>query len=99
MTRSDATQIALAYLEQTGRRSGYELVMLEDMTMERSFGWVFFYQSRRYLQSGNFSDLLAGNAPIVVAKTDGRIHVTGTARPLEYYLAQLAAAEGWNTEE
>ena len=99
MTRSEATRIALENLEQAGSQSACELALLEDMTIERGFGWVFFYQSKRYLQSGNFSDVLCGNAPILVAKTDGRIHVMGTARPLEHYLTQLAATEGWNIEK
>jgi Immunity protein 35 len=96
ITKGEATRIARGHIEQSQRECGVELVLLEDDTIERSFGWVFFYQSRRYLC---LSDILAGNVPIVVARADGRIHVTGTARPLECYLKELAAAEGWNTQE
>jgi hypothetical protein len=31
----------------------------------------------------------------VVAKADGRIHQIGTAHPLQHYLDQLVAREGW----
>ena len=46
----------------------------------------FFYQSLAYLASGNFRDMLAGNAPIIVDRFDGEIRVTGTGRPVSEYL-------------
>ena len=87
MTLDDARQIVLDYLKQLEPDTGCELVMLDGNTLEREFGWVFFYNSRRYVETGNIIHALAGNAPIVVTSRDRRIHVTGTARPLEHYLA------------
>jgi len=48
---------------------------------------VFFYESKAYLETGNFSDRLAGNAPLLVDRYDGELRVTGTARPLAEYLS------------
>jgi len=62
------------------------LVLIEDATIEEDFGWVFFYQSQRYLESGDVSDMLAGNAPIIVSRVDGSLHETGTAHSLEFYV-------------
>jgi hypothetical protein len=86
MTRSDARQIALNYLKDHEQLSGLELILLDHLTIERNFGWVFFYDSKRHSETGNVSDALAGNAPIVITRVDGRIHVTGTALPLQHYL-------------
>jgi hypothetical protein len=58
-------------------------------TIERAFGWVFFYDSKRHVETGDFRDALAGNAPIVVTKSDGQVHVTGTAFPIEHYLKKF----------
>ena len=63
-----------------------ELVILDDQTIEGEFGWVFFYQSRVYLESGDVSYALAGNAPILVSRQDGSLHVTGTSQPIEAYI-------------
>lgn len=49
-------------------------------------GWFFCFQSREYLETGDDSALLAGNAPFVVDKDSGEIHELGTAYPLEKYL-------------
>ena len=56
------------------------------------YGWVFFYQSKACLQ-GDDSAALAGNAPIIVARDNGQVSLTGTALPIEAYLAAYQAAE------
>lgn len=89
MTQSEAEEIVQQYLRSQERGGAPDLVLLKDGTMEREFGWVFFYQSKRYLETGNFSDILAGNAPLVVTKSDGRLHETGTAHPVEHYLERF----------
>jgi hypothetical protein len=92
MTKIEARDIALAYI--TARETaGCQLVLLDDCTLEKTFGWVFFYDSKRHVETGNISYALVGNAPIVVTKADGRVHVTGTAMPLEFYLKQFDDAE------
>ncbi len=66
-----------------------DAIIDESQTMEEPFGWVYFYNSRRYLETGDFRDQLIGNAPIVVDRSSGTIHGTGTAKPLEEYLRPL----------
>jgi hypothetical protein len=89
MTKTEATQIALDYVKRMEAGVGCELVLLDSKTLERQFGWVFFYDSRRHAETGDFRHALAGNAPIVVTRRDGKIHETGTALPLEEYLGQF----------
>ena len=57
--------------------------MLVDSTIERDWGWVFYYNSALFLESGNISDALAGNSPYIVNRSTGEIQVTGTAHPIE----------------
>ncbi|WP_127960513.1 YrhB domain-containing protein [Serratia microhaemolytica] len=49
-------------------------------------GWFFCFQSREYLETGEFSAQLAGNAPFIIDKDTGEIHELGTAYPIEKYL-------------
>jgi hypothetical protein len=65
-----------------------ELLLLENETIERDSGWVFSYNSKKYLKTGDRRWALRGNAPIIVDRLDGSMHVTGTARPVEYYIAE-----------
>jgi hypothetical protein len=84
-----AKEAAQSRIDAEARRSGIELVLLEEATIESRNGWVFFYQSRKFLETGDDGWHLAGNCPIVVNKRDGSVHMTGTAHPLEWYLHQL----------
>jgi hypothetical protein len=79
----------------TERARGYvagvdpAFVVIEEETQEEPFGWVFFYKHP--------SETLAGNSPFVVFRHTGVIEETGTATPLEEYLAPIRAA--WTQRE
>ncbi|MBZ6387003.1 MULTISPECIES: YrhB domain-containing protein [Pantoea] len=66
--------------------SGEEIPMVITLQGRFAEGWFFCFQSREYLETGNDSALLAGNAPFIVDKDTGEIHEFGTAYPLEKYL-------------
>ena len=63
-----------------------ELVILIESIIERDWGWVFFYNSSRFMETGNISDALADNAPYIVNRSTGEIQAAGTAHPIEYYI-------------
>ena len=63
-----------------------EMVIVESATIEGEFGWVFFYDSRKYIETGDDAHAIVGNAPLLVSRADGSLHVTGTALPPEDYI-------------
>lgn len=65
-----------------------ELLLLDEHTIEEDFGWVFFYTSKLYYETGDFRYALAGNAPMIVDRRDGSIHITGTAYPTSYFIEE-----------
>jgi hypothetical protein len=54
-------------------------------------GWVFYYCRQRWLETRDLRYLLAGNAPFLVDRRTGRAHLTGTARKVNYYVAEYEA--------
>jgi hypothetical protein len=86
ITLSKATQLAQSYVQEMAKSCGISLQLLEDQTIERSFGWAFFYDAVREPGLGDFDTLLAGNAPFIIDKRDGSLHVTGTAFTIEKHL-------------
>jgi hypothetical protein len=66
---------------------GNARIVLE-ATIAKPYGWIFFYESKEFLDGGAISVALAGNAPIVVNRDTHELRVTGTAMPLEHYLRQ-----------
>jgi hypothetical protein len=61
---------------------------IDECMIERDWGWVFFYTSDRYLKTRDIRYALAGNAPYIVNRHTGEVRVTGTAQPIEYYIAE-----------
>jgi len=52
------------------------------------WGWVFFYNTQSFLESGNTSEALAGNTPLIFNRANGNIVETGTAQPVEHYIEE-----------
>lgn len=86
MTKDGAMAKVHDYLKSLEIGMGEELSLLSDQTIEFEGGWVFFYNSKKFLETGAIRDTLAGNAPIIVGKAEGSIQVTGTAYPIEHYI-------------
>lgn len=63
-----------------------EIIILDAHTIEKPWGWVFFYTSKKWHETHEIKYAIAGNAPIVVEKTTGRLTTTGTAMATEHYI-------------
>jgi hypothetical protein len=63
-----------------------QLVIIDEYTIEKDFGWIFFYQSKKFLETDNFSYYLVGNGGYIVNRFDGSFEVTGTAYDIDYYI-------------
>lgn len=62
--------------------------IVRESTITKPYGWIFFYQSKEFLDDGLPSAQLAGNAPIIVNRNTCELRVTATAKPLEHYLTE-----------
>ena len=93
MNKSDARNAALSFIKAREQEAGCGFVLLDEMTQEQPFGWVFFYDSSRHVETGDVRDAVAGNAPVVVTRSDGRVHETGSGHPLDHYLKEFDSYE------
>lgn len=92
ITIKEAEAIAKQYLADLQGEIGSPVQLTK--TQEESFGWVFFYQSKDYMETGNISSMLAGNAPFIVDHETGAVHVLGTAHPADVYINEYAQLHG-----
>jgi hypothetical protein len=86
MNYSKARQLAEAWVAVVSDRSA----TIVDV-VPRPYGWVFFWQSKRFLETRNTIDRLVGNGPVLVDRFNGELRVTGTAHPIEHYLKEYEA--------
>ena len=65
-----------------------EYIIVEDQVVEMPWGWIFIYNSRQFIETGDDQYHLMGNAPIFINRETGQIHHTGTANDVNYYIAE-----------
>lgn len=80
ITFDDAVKKANEYIKDT------DIPLVITLQGRFSEGWFFCFQSKEYLETGDFSAQLAGNGPFIIDKDTGQLHELGTAYPLEKYL-------------
>lgn len=81
MDVEEAESVALALAR---RNANVAVAIRDDLTVERVFGWMFFWGAAPSVEEG--SQALIGNAPIIVDRSSGKARLTGTAFPAEWYV-------------
>ena len=92
MTRDEARQIALDEIKR-GYRGREEIVMIDSQTLTKPYGWIFSYNTRRFVE-GEVIHGLGGNGPIVVDSATGKVTRLGTARSMEQEIADFESRNG-----
>ncbi|KGJ89680.1 YrhB domain-containing protein [Colwellia psychrerythraea] len=88
MNLAEAEKLVLSEIEDPCISNDIECGLLKGETIEKDWGWVFFYQSTAFLNSGDFRDMVGGNAPIIVNKHTGKLIHTGTTYEIDHYIKE-----------
>jgi hypothetical protein len=86
LQKSEALELVSKRLEEKSSED-VQCVVVEESTIEEPWGWIFFYQSKKYLETGIFTHRLAGNGPVLVDKMTGEIDFFGSLPSLDAILA------------
>ena|SRR5215510_11800310 len=92
MNKQQAENIAREYLESEAKASAIPVEILTGLTIEKPYGWIFFFQSKRFLETGALSDMLVGNGPILV-ENSGHLIRLPTAIPVEEALKRYESGQ------
>lgn len=90
LTLEEAKVLALRELPKL---AGERELAFHDNAICKRYGWVLFYNSRRYIETGDFLDSLFGNGPVVVMH-DGGVHLLGTDRNPDAMIADFERERG-----
>jgi hypothetical protein len=83
-------QVILELRRRYGVRLGPdELIVRDEHTIERPWGWVFFFINQGYLDGDD--NWLCGNGPVLVNRHDGAMQFCGTAYVTEHYIEEYEA--------
>src|SRR5437879_2219761 len=94
MDQNTAKLAVLKHLNTRYPMPDDELVILEERTRSTSYGWVFFFNSRRYVETRNVLHALGGNGPVVFERETGAIVELPSHSPPDEVIRQYEAARG-----
>ena len=95
ITREQARKAAIDYLNAAAQGESIEIVLLDEQTMERDWGWIFIYDSKQHLESGALEDMLFGG-PLAVMRDDGAAYLLGVSDMVETQIERFEALHGLN---
>jgi len=79
ITKARALEIARKAVDDL--KASQPLVLLQDKTLEKDFGWVFFYTTKKFQETGDKKFLMPGNGPLVVDRLGGATHFLTSSMP------------------
>ncbi|WP_367389137.1 YrhB domain-containing protein [Lewinella sp. LCG006] len=83
---NEAIELAKEKLDEIEKKSGINLSLMYEETLELEFGWMFFYQSKAFVETGDLGAMVGGNAPMIIDKHNSSVNMTGTRRDENYYI-------------
>lgn len=93
ITLPEAKKLAMAALCKMSRRSEADLAFVDSLTSCKRYGWVLFYNSRQFVETGNEFEAFGGNGPVVVLH-DSAIHFLGSDRERDVTIAAFEREHG-----
>lgn len=94
ISRQQAEALAVEHIEALGRDVPGGVALMSESTMAKPYGWVFFFDAKRFLETGIPLEALGGNSPILVEATNGRITLLGTGTPVVESLLKFERENG-----
>jgi hypothetical protein len=89
ITKPEATHLAADHVKALNAGCSEEFALAADQTLERDQCYVFFYNTKRFLETHDDRYRLAGNGPILVSKLDGYLQAYGSSRPVEALVSEF----------
>jgi hypothetical protein len=88
ITKEKALEIAKRFIEAEEMSFDDKYLIVEQSTIEYNFGWLFFYESEKFITTGKISYALAGNGPLFVDK-NGKITELDSSKTVEEHEKKL----------
>lgn len=72
ISETEAIEIATRFIADMAPAVDGGVAIVSARTLRKPYGWVFFYNAKRYLDTGDPLEGLGGNGPVVVEGESGR---------------------------
>jgi hypothetical protein len=86
ISKEEAKKRVSEYVNAEYNEEDDELIIVEDETITKDYGWIFFSVSKKYLETQNISDMVVGLGGILFEKESGSIIPFGSGLSIEEHL-------------
>jgi hypothetical protein len=96
LTKDEARRVArttLDIIQEMPGNADLHLMLIEPLVVEAELAWLFPFNTREYVETGNVGAMAIGVGPIVVNRATG-VPFVAPPMPTELLLAQYAASNG-----
>ena len=90
LNKEEARKIALTAIADSAKKSGLDYVIIEKLIVEKDFAWVFPFNTREYVETGNIKKIALGISPVVINRQSGAV-VAVPHMPIANFLEQYEA--------
>jgi Immunity protein 35 len=75
LDKETAKKIATDFINSESAEADGEnkWVIIDEYTIEKPYGWMFSYNSQKFLETGDYSYSVVGNGPVVVNHYTGEV--------------------------
>lgn len=88
LTEQEILTIAEAYVASIEEKMGEELIIGHEFTIRKPYGNIFFYNSKKFIDTENDKYAIAGNSPFLVENKQAVVYVFGTSQDIDYYIKE-----------
>jgi hypothetical protein len=88
VTKEQAKEKVTEYVNRVYPYPDDEYVVIDEETITKDYGWLFFLVNKRYLETQNISNMLVGLGAVLFEKQSQNIIVFGSALSGESHLEQ-----------
>lgn len=89
-----ATAAVLKYLTNRGVGEPEGVMLISSQTIKKSYGWIFFYNSKAYVETGDIMTALVGHGPVILLADTGEIVECGSLLPGEEQVLRFEQERG-----
>lgn len=93
LTENEMLIIANKYIAFIEEKAKKEILVYTDKIVKKPYGNIYFYDSKKYIETGIFSYRMLGNSPFLIEKKTGRVVNFGTAMDDDYYIEAYEKGE------
>ncbi len=87
LTKLEALAMVTKMLN-TGLALEDTVVVFDQATIDKPYGWIFFYNSKKFADTGILHYEICGNGPVIVNKHEGTVLAFGSSIPVEFIIEE-----------